>query len=76
VFFIQRAAPLRAATFRIKRREFDATGAESVVTSCQSCRMSFAAGAQRDNWNVPVESLVELVADNLAAPATVMGARA
>jgi len=76
VFLIGRAAPLRAAAFRIKREEFDATGAESVVTSCQSCRMSFAAGAQQNNWNMPVESLVELVADNLAAPATTSGARA
>jgi Fe-S oxidoreductase len=76
VFLIGRAAPLRAAAFRIKRKEFDATGAESVVTSCQSCRMSFAAGAQQNNWNVPVESLVELVADNLPAPATTRGTRA
>jgi Fe-S oxidoreductase len=76
VFLLQRAAPLRAAAFRIKRDEFDATGAESVVTSCQSCRMTFAAGAQQNNWNVPVESLVELVADNLAAPAASKGASA
>ena len=76
VFLLQRAAPLRAAAFRIKRDEFDATGADSVVTSCQSCRMTFAAGAQQNNWNVPVESLVELVADNLAAPAASQGARA
>ncbi|HEY4645427.1 MAG TPA: (Fe-S)-binding protein [Steroidobacteraceae bacterium] len=73
VFLIGRAAPLRAAAFRIKRDQFDATGAESVVTSCQSCRMSFAAGAQQNNWNVPVESLVELVANNLAAPETTRG---
>jgi hypothetical protein len=38
--------------------------------------MTFAAGAQQNNWNVPVESLVELVADNLAAPAASKGARA
>jgi Fe-S oxidoreductase len=69
VFFIGRAAPLRNAAFNIKRKQFDATGADSVVTSCGSCRMNFAVGAQQNNWNVPVESLVELVADNLAAPA-------
>ena len=48
-------------------RKFDATGADSVVTSCGSCRMNFAAGAQQNNWNMPIESLVELVADSLAA---------
>jgi Fe-S oxidoreductase len=73
VFLLERAAPLRAAAFRIKRDQFDATGAQSVVTSCSSCRMSFAVGAQQNNWNVPVESLVELVAENLAAPATTRG---
>ncbi len=76
VFLIGRAAPLRAAAFKIKREQFDATGAETVVTSCGSCRMTFAVGAQQNNWNVPVESLVELVADNLAAPAATKGAAA
>jgi Fe-S oxidoreductase len=66
VFLLERAAPLRAAAFRIKREQFDATGAQAVVTSCDSCRMSFAAGAEQTNWSVPVESLVKLVADNLA----------
>jgi Fe-S oxidoreductase len=73
VFLLERAAPLRAAAFKIKRAQFDATGADAVVTSCGSCRMNFAVGAQQNNWNVPVESLVELVADNLAAPATHKG---
>jgi Fe-S oxidoreductase len=76
VFLIGRAAPLRAAAFKIKRAQFDATGAEAVVTSCGSCRMTFAVGAQQNNWTVPVESLVELVADNLAAPAATKGAAA
>jgi hypothetical protein len=35
--------------------------------------MSFAMGAQQNNWTVPIESLVELVADNLPAPATAKG---
>jgi Fe-S oxidoreductase len=70
VFVLERAAPLRAAAFRIKREQFDATGAQSVVTSCDSCRMTFAAGAQQTNWSVPVESLVKLVADNLAPAET------
>jgi hypothetical protein len=32
--------------------------------------MTFAAGAQQTNWSVPVESLVKLVADNLAPAET------
>jgi hypothetical protein len=35
--------------------------------------MNFAVGAQRNNWEMPVESLVELVADNLGTPATTAG---
>ena len=75
VFFIKRAAPLRNAAFNIKRKQFDATGADSVVTSCGSCRMNFAVGAQHNNWNVPVESLVELVADSLAGAASASAGR-
>lgn len=73
VFLLERAAPLRAAAFRIKREQFDATGAQSVVTSCGSCRMTFAVGAEQNNWKMPIESLVELVADNLVATAHAKG---
>ena len=59
----------------LNARQFDATGADSVVTSCGSCRMNFAAGAQHNNWNVPVESLVELVADSLAGTASASAGR-
>jgi Fe-S oxidoreductase len=62
----ERATQLRQGAFRIKMREADATGAGSVVTACGHCRMTFVAGAQDANWQKPIESLVELVAANLA----------
>jgi Fe-S oxidoreductase len=62
----ERANKLRAGAFHIKMREADATGAGSVVTACGHCRMTFIAGAQHANWQKPIESLVELVAANLA----------
>lgn len=62
----ERATSLRQGAFRIKMREADATGAGSVVTACGHCRMTFIAGAQDANWQKPIESLVELVAANLA----------
>ena len=62
----ERADKLRAGAFRIKMREADATGAGSVVTACGHCRMTFLAGARDANWQKPIESLVELVAANLA----------
>ena len=62
----ERAARLRQGTFHIKMKEVDATGAGAVVTACGHCRMTFIAGAQQANWQTPIESLVELVAANLA----------
>ncbi len=65
VFLINRAADLRQAAFRRKMKQFDATGADSVVLSCGSCRLNFMVGAQRANWDKGIESLVELVAANV-----------
>ncbi len=66
VMLIERAAPLRQRAFEIKMRQVDDTGAGAVVTSCESCRMNFTTGAEKANWQTPVKSLVELVAENLA----------
>lgn len=66
VMLIERAAPLRQRAFEIKMRQVDDTGAGSVVTTCDSCRTNFIKGAQNANWTTNVESLVELVAENLA----------
>lgn len=65
VFLLKRAARLRQRAFEIKMREIDDTGADSVVTSCDSCKVNFMMGAVNSNWDKPVESLVELVAANL-----------
>lgn len=62
----ERANKLRLGAFHIKMKEADATGAGSVVTACGHCRMTFIAGAQHTNWQKPIESLVEMVAANLA----------
>jgi Fe-S oxidoreductase len=64
-FLIERAAPLRAKAFEIKMHEVDATGAGTVVTGCNSCRLNYANGAANANWHKNVQSLVELVAANL-----------
>ena len=66
VFLINRAAPLRAHVFELKRRQVEHTGADSVVTACGSCRISLMAGAVHSNWPKGIESLVELVGANLA----------
>jgi Fe-S oxidoreductase len=63
-----RARPLRYRVFELKRREIEATGAAHFVTSCGQCRLTFSTGARHFGWDRPVESLLELVADNLLDP--------
>jgi Fe-S oxidoreductase len=65
VNWIARAAPLRQKAFALKMAEVNATGADSVVTSCDSCRYNFITGSENANWDKPIESLVEMVAENL-----------
>jgi len=62
----QRATPLRHKVFELKRHQIEATGAKHFVTSCGQCRITFEMGAKYANWDQPTESLLELVADNLA----------
>lgn len=63
---IEKARPLRQAAFMLKMKEVTDTGADALVTTCDTCRFNFMAGAEKANWHEPIESLVELVAENLA----------
>jgi len=71
-FLINRAAPLRKKAWQIKREQIDATGADTVVLSCASCRLNFMEGAEVAQSPMRIESLIELV----AATATGAGAAA
>lgn len=66
-FLINRAAPLRHKGWQLKKEQIDATGADVVVLSCASCRLNFMEGAEIDQWPTQIESLVELVAQQLPA---------
>jgi Fe-S oxidoreductase len=61
-----RADPIRYKAFELKKREVDATGTERFVTACGQCRITLNLGAKHFKWDKKVESLLELVADNLA----------
>jgi len=65
IFLLERATRLRDESFKIKMQQVNATGAETVVVSCASCRLNFEAGRVKNHWDKKVESLVELVADHL-----------
>jgi Fe-S oxidoreductase len=62
----QRATHLRHKVFEMKQRQVEQTGATRFVTSCGQCRITLEMGAKHTHWDQPVESLLELVADNLA----------
>ena len=62
----QRAAPLRHKVFALKREQIEATGAARLVTSCGQCRITLEMGARNAQWDKTTDSLLELVADNLA----------
>ena len=64
-FLINRAEPLRHKAWQIKRAQIDATGADTVVLSCASCRLNFMEGAEVEQSPMHIESLVELVAAQL-----------
>ena len=63
-----RATPLRHKIFEMKRQQVEATGAKRFVTSCGQCRITLEMGAQHAHWDKATESLLELVAANLAEP--------
>jgi Fe-S oxidoreductase len=67
VFLINRAEGLRHKAWGIKREQIDATGADTVVVSCGSCRLNVMAGAEADAWPTKIESVVEMVARQLPA---------
>jgi Fe-S oxidoreductase len=62
---IGRADALRHKVFHLKMNQIDESGAELPVTSCSDCRKTFDDGQARFKWDKSMNSLVELVADNL-----------
>ena len=67
VITIHRADPLRYKTFEIKMAQIDRTGAEVLLTSCSNCRQNFDDSQAHFHWDKTMQSLLELVADNLVS---------
>ena len=66
VITLHRADDDRRRMFTIKMKQVEATGANSLVTSCANCRLSFDDGQAHYKWDKKMGSVLELVADNLA----------
>ena len=65
-YVLSTGSELRHKVFQLKKDQFDQTGADAVVTACASCRFNLLIGAEKTGWELPVKSLVETVATNLA----------
>jgi Fe-S oxidoreductase len=66
VVTLHRADEHRHRAFAIKVAQVETTGAERLATSCSNCRLTFDDGQAYYKWDRKMESLLELVADQLS----------
>ena len=62
---ISRAAELRHKVFEIKAKQVADTGTSKLVSSCANCRLTFDESVAAVKWSGELDSLVEMLADNL-----------
>jgi len=60
-----RAADLRHKVFQIKMKQVEDTGAGMMISACANCRLTMDDSRAYWKWDRGLESLVELLADNL-----------
>ena len=60
-----RAADLRHKVFQIKMKQVEDTGADMMISACANCRLTMDDSKDYWKWDRELESLVELLADNL-----------
>ncbi len=65
VVTIHRADKLRYKVFELKMDQVESTGADTVLSTCSNCRQSYNDAKEHFNWDKEMESLLELVAENL-----------
>jgi len=65
VITIHRADDLRYKVFRLKMEQVEATQADTLLSSCANCRQSFDDAQNHYDWKYTMDSLLELVAENL-----------
>jgi Fe-S oxidoreductase len=66
VVTLHRADEHRYRAFEIKMKQVEAAGAERLATSCSNCRLTFDDSSAHHKWDRKMESLLELVAEQLA----------
>ncbi len=63
----ERAEALRLKVFARKKRQLDATQAETLVTACANCRLMLEEGLEEYGMELPVTGLTEMIAEKLAS---------
>ncbi|HET7832452.1 MAG TPA: (Fe-S)-binding protein [Gallionella sp.] len=61
-----RADPLRLEAFKVKKRQIEATGTQTLVTACANCRIVLEEGIEHYHMKVDVIGLTELLGKYLA----------
>jgi len=59
------ASELRHKVFQIKMKQVEDTGAETLISACSNCRLTMDESKTHWNWERGLDSLVEILADNL-----------
>ena len=62
---MERATDLRHKVIQIKMRQVEDTGADILISACANCRLTMDGSKDYWKWDKELESLVELLADNL-----------
>lgn len=62
---IARTSEMRSEVFKIKIAQVEATGAEHMISACANCRLTMDESRRALDWQHEIQSLVEVVADQL-----------
>jgi len=62
---MSRATDLRHKVFQIKMKQVEDTGADMMISACANCRLTMDDSKDYWKWDHELESLVELLAENL-----------
>ncbi|MDD5295561.1 MAG: (Fe-S)-binding protein [Rhodocyclaceae bacterium] len=65
----ERAEPLRYKVFQKKRRQIEAAGVKTVVTSCANCRVVMEEALEHYGMDIELLGVTEVVAEHLAEEA-------
>jgi Fe-S oxidoreductase len=60
-----RAADLRHKVFQIKMKQVEDTGADTLISACANCRLTMDESKNHWGWDHGLDSLVEILAENL-----------